>query len=304
MAHILHDLYRREFLGTAECVRIILADVGRESPRAGILVKSNTLALKYALREERLSLTVFPTPWGGVGYVVRLGDHEGLMLWSLVETAEELRSVAQSMTSPQVDCFLFDEIASNLASCELTPTWRSTGELDAILDAELIPYDDDLYSAAAGLVMSREWVGLNSVTRDFVVTNSWNTVVKARNQLGGALRSIRRGLVVVDEYGNPVELARRAIPHVLVLVPDLHLLSDSAAINGEFLRDASAEVDGIFQILDPTELLHTVQAAQMMSGESDDVFATLAAMDWYLIERAERALGIGSPTFRMLFRRQ
>jgi hypothetical protein len=124
---------------------------------------------------------------------------------------------------------------------------------------------------------------------------------KATKQLIGGVKNLRRGHRVTDIEGKDVEVERTNPTHVIVLVPDLSLLANASEFGGEFIRRASSECGGIFHILDPSELLRIVQAAEMISRNSKTV-TRMMAFDYYLIERLKRAVVSKTPNFAILFR--
>jgi hypothetical protein len=64
---------------------------------------------------------------------------------------------------------------------------------------------------------------------------------KAVKQLRGAIRSIRRGLPVVNSEGVAVSFPSNALPHAIVLVPDLSLLNGVVEFGGSALRALAVE---------------------------------------------------------------
>jgi hypothetical protein len=125
---------------------------------------------------------------------------------------------------------------------------------------------------------------------------------KATRQRQGGVNNLRRGHIVTDPEGRELEVERTKLPHVIVLVPDLTLLSEARDFGGEFVLKTSAEYGALFHILDPSELLRVVQAAEMIAEESRSL-SRIMAFDYYLMRRFERALQHDTPNFGVLFRR-
>lgn len=125
---------------------------------------------------------------------------------------------------------------------------------------------------------------------------------KAADQLAGAVRSIRRGLAITEPGGTRIEIDPQCIAHAIVLVPDLNLLSGVTQFGGSFVREMSARMKSIIQILDPAELLRVVQAATKISSQSKGGIGELAALDQYLLERAKVAAKEKTPDFGVLLR--
>jgi hypothetical protein len=124
---------------------------------------------------------------------------------------------------------------------------------------------------------------------------------RATKQLIGGVKNLRRGHRITDREGREIEVERTNPTHVIVLVPDLSLLANATEFGGAFLRKASLDCGGIFHILDPSELLRVVQAAEMISASSKAV-TPIMAFDYYLMERAKRAAKHSTPNFGVLFR--
>ena len=124
---------------------------------------------------------------------------------------------------------------------------------------------------------------------------------KATSQLVGGVKNLRRGLRITDAEGREVEVERTKPPHVIVLVPDLTLLSEATEFGGDFIRESSKKSGGVFHILDPKELLRIVQAAEMISARGETT-TPIMAFDFYLMERFKRAVTSNTPNFGVLIR--
>jgi hypothetical protein len=124
---------------------------------------------------------------------------------------------------------------------------------------------------------------------------------RAASQLQGGVKNLRRGYKVTDLEGRELQIERTKPPHVIVLVPDLTLLGEAREFGGEFIRKTSAECGGFFHILDPSELLRVVQAAEMIAEQSSSL-NKIMAFDYYLMRRSELALEHDTPSFGVLFR--
>lgn len=122
---------------------------------------------------------------------------------------------------------------------------------------------------------------------------------KAINQLEGGCRNIKRGNRVVDAAGKQVHVTRNKPVHCVLLIPDLSLLSDSSNINSGRLKKFAQDSGGFLHVLDPGELLGTVQNALLLSEKSERT-SPIMAFDFVLIKRFEKALTI--PTIDLRFR--
>jgi hypothetical protein len=127
-------------------------------------------------------------------------------------------------------------------------------------------------------------------------------VEKAAKQLTGAVRSVRRGLSIFDEAGVEVAVSVDQPPHLIVLVPDLSLLSGVTQFGSSFFVELSRKNQAFFHILDPVELLRFVQAAEMSAKASREPVTEMEAFDFYLMERAKRTRNAVDPNLRVLFR--
>lgn len=123
---------------------------------------------------------------------------------------------------------------------------------------------------------------------------------KATGQLAGALRAVRGGAEVTKD-GQVVPLQIEVPPHVIVLVPDLTLLANSTEFGGHFIKGYMIEHRAFLHILDTTELVRMVQAAQMIASAGNSTTAMMG-FDAHLVERFQRALGVSTPEFDFLLK--
>jgi hypothetical protein len=210
-------------------------------------------------------------------------------LWD-TEAGTAQENVAQRLT---------DNLLSGFPSVRSPqiPDGRGTRELTDVLLT---------YPAGTFLIESKALQILEGGTppsRDKLAAKVEKHVEKASKQLLGAWRSVTSGSAVSTKGGAPVQIQREAAPHAIILIPDLALLAQSTQFGGEFLRKMCIQMQGFVHILDPTELLRVVQAAEMISEQHEDQFARIAALDYYLTERARLAVTKRSPSFQVLFRR-
>lgn len=125
-------------------------------------------------------------------------------------------------------------------------------------------------------------------------------VRKATGQLAGALRAARSGRPIT-KGGKEVNVELGVPPHVIVLVPDLTLLHRSEEFGGSFIEAYSKKHSAFLHILDTTELLRMVQAAQMLS-EAGETTTQMMAFDAHLIKRFEYGLQSTTPDFDFLLK--
>lgn len=125
-------------------------------------------------------------------------------------------------------------------------------------------------------------------------------VIRAFSQLKGGMRNLERGYPVFDSKGIEIEVEREKAAHVIVLVPDLSLLSTFPGYN-EMVVELMKKTKGFVHVLDPVELLRIVQAATKISSLAKQT-TPMMAFDYYLIERAKYAMEHDSPDFAVLLR--
>jgi hypothetical protein len=146
-------------------------------------------------------------------------------------------------------------------------------------------------------VLTRPKVPTRNELRGDVVRH----VGKAAKQISGALRYLRLGYPVTDHRGNDVDIDREKPLHLIILIPDLTLLSASDGLGNVFLARLIQKTGCFVHLLDPTQLLRVVQAATMIARRYSHV-SEIAALDWYLGKRLERALDLDTPAFDFLLR--
>ena len=131
--------------------------------------------------------------------------------------------------------------------------------------------------------------------------NILKNVEKALSQLPGALRNIRKGVEVTTGNGKVISLPIATAPHCIILVPELDLLTDEDNLGGKRLKEFLEAAGGFLHILDPSELLRSVQTALQSSRMSQKITPMLA-FDATLYKRWEEACKIESPNFRVITR--
>lgn len=126
-------------------------------------------------------------------------------------------------------------------------------------------------------------------------------VEKAFNQLQGGIRQLRAGAALTRKDGLPIDVEREKPPHAIVLIPDLDLIDDPSAYGLKFITDFVRATSAIPHLLDLSELLRVVQAAEMIALRSEEA-TIMEAFDCYLMERAERAMKAGTLRIEVLLR--
>lgn len=124
---------------------------------------------------------------------------------------------------------------------------------------------------------------------------------KAFAQLRGAIRALKSGVPVTSSKGNALSVERERPAHAIVLIPDLELVDDRAAYDIEFIQDFMSATGGFAHLLDTSELLRIVQAAEMIAARGTTT-TPMMAFDYYLMERAKKAADAGTLCIEVLLR--
>lgn len=140
----------------------------------------------------------------------------------------------------------------------------------------------------------------NLPTREKLSQDLSKHLDKACRQLSGGLKNIKMGCEIRDTEGRIFDVHRTEDGHVIVLVPDLELMSNLEAFGGKFQRDFLEKTKHCLHFLDVSELLRVVQAAEMIS-EAQSI-TKLMAFDYYLLKRSKISLEKDSPAMHMLYR--
>ncbi|MFC3440001.1 hypothetical protein ACFOKF_02105 [Sphingobium rhizovicinum] len=126
-------------------------------------------------------------------------------------------------------------------------------------------------------------------------------ISKAFAQLRGAIRSLKSGVPVTSATGETLAIEREKPAHAIVLIPDLELVEDQAAYGIDFIRDFMTATGAFPHLLDISELLRVVQAAEMIAARGTTT-TPIMAFDYYLTERAEKAVNAGTLCIEVLLR--
>jgi hypothetical protein len=126
-------------------------------------------------------------------------------------------------------------------------------------------------------------------------------LAKAVSQLRGGIRKLKDGVSVATAAGDPIKVERANPMHAIVLIPDLDLIEDREEYGVPFIADFMKASGGFLHLLDTAELLRMVQAAEMIAARSTKI-TPMMAFDFYLMERAQKAIEAGTLCFEMLLR--
>jgi hypothetical protein len=402
--HILASRTRDEFLACPQLLRIAYPRGSGRMPT--LLVKATTLSLKYFIRLKRSRLVLLTVQQFLLYGLEIEGDGSGAVRWSLVETAEELRTLKKLTSRSTLRICLFNELAVNVAEGDIiirVPSRTLTSLINATIkyptrpDGVEEPVAEEAdrrlglllagaLSAAEGLIVDlpqpRQWLPVSShyITkraessrisifdpdegkqqeaialwlvdsldldgairnpqvhentkvreltdlllsydngaflieskalsmlsrpklpgREKLATQVVAHVKKAVRQLVGGFKNVQRGLCVTDLAGKVIKVERIKAAHLIVLVPELALLTNTTEFNQSFYAEAMRASGAFLHILDLSELLRVVQAAQKIASLGKKT-TPLMALDYYLMKRTDYFTEIGHPTFNVLLR--
>lgn len=295
----------------------------------------NELALNVAWNDlpmpdglDRLSSWVDSSALGEIDHSVfevtalpllnRLHSHsEGVSEWLVLEIggssdwkAVHSRFITAGASSSLIDLFDHDEgsqqeqlgvwLTDNLQPLgsqhsPQIPRGNGTRELtDILLSYE---FGAVLIESKALSVLSRERLP----DRAKLKRNISAHIDKAFGQLRGAIRALKSNVPVTSLNGDLLTVERDYPAHAIVLIPDLELVDDRAAYDIEFMKSFIEATGGFPHLLDISELLRIVQAAEMIA-ERGTTTTPMMAFDCYLVDRAKIAAKRGSLCIEVLLR--
>jgi hypothetical protein len=115
MVHLLSDQNRSEFLAVPQLVRFSMP-IGADGPEPSLLIKANSLTLKYILRLPSLSLIFLNLSNGWLAYGIEVQDDPAhpALIWSILETDEEAAAMMALQIKSRCVVHLFNELAVRL----------------------------------------------------------------------------------------------------------------------------------------------------------------------------------------------
>lgn len=125
-------------------------------------------------------------------------------------------------------------------------------------------------------------------------------IANAERQLRGGIRKLKAGVPIVTPAGN-ISVERTKPAHAIILVPDMDLIEQREAYGLKFIKDFMRATGGFLHLLDISELLRVVQAAEMISARSAKI-TPMMAFDSYLLERVKKTVDAGTLCIEMLIR--
>jgi hypothetical protein len=126
-------------------------------------------------------------------------------------------------------------------------------------------------------------------------------LAKAFSQLKGGMKKVKSGVSVSSADGILIDVNRTNPAHAIVLVPDLDLINEPNAYDLSFIKDFFTATGAIPHILDISELLRVVQAAEMIAARGKTT-TPIMAFDYYLTERLKVSVQKQTLCVEMLLR--
>ena len=114
-------------------------------------------------------------------------------------------------------------------------------------------------------------------------------IEKAIKQLKGAVRQLKFGTSIYSTSGNEISVEREKPAHCLIVVSELMLVPKTNIIGLEVMKNFMVSTQAYIHLVDPSELMRIVQAADIISSSSSKV-SKIEAFDFYLLERAKMAM--------------
>ncbi|MFC3677041.1 hypothetical protein [Ferrovibrio xuzhouensis] len=113
-------------------------------------------------------------------------------------------------------------------------------------------------------------------------------IAKAAKQLRGGIRQLKQNTLVFNDAGIALDIERTKPMHGIILIPDLDLVENRALYGTRFITDFMSATGSFIHILDTSELLRIVQAAEMIAARGKTT-TPMMAFDYYLVERARKS---------------
>lgn len=126
-------------------------------------------------------------------------------------------------------------------------------------------------------------------------------ITKAIKQLRGGMRRLKDGAPVTSKAGVQLDIERTHPMHGIVLIPDLDLIENRKAYGPPFIKEFMKVTGGLLHLLDISELLRVVQAAEMIAARGTTT-TKMMAFDYYLMERAKKTVEAGTLCIQVLLR--
>lgn len=126
-------------------------------------------------------------------------------------------------------------------------------------------------------------------------------IQKAVKQIQGGIRLLQTGAAILGAAGTELSIERKKPAHGIVLIPDLDLIENPATYDITFMEGFMKATGGFLHLLDVSELLRIVQAAEMISARAKTT-TPMMAFDFYLVERVKKAVAANTLCVEILLR--
>lgn len=198
----------------------------------------------------------------------------------------------------QLIVWLVDSLSPDVSalSPQITESGRSREFTDVLLSHE---FGSFLFESKTLNISSREKLPKRGRLAKKMISYVES---KAPKQLKGAVKNLNRGIEIKNTEGVVLDIARDPPAHAIILIPDLNLLDESMGFGSQFASDFAKAVSAYIHILDVTELLRIVQAAQMVSNEYSTI-TPMSAFDYLLLERLETAVKEDNLCIRAIYKK-
>jgi len=191
--HILSQQHYEECSRSVQLVRICLAH-GESGLEPTLIIKSTSLALKYLIRLGQIELKIARLKNGAIVYFLTIQDDpvHPLTLWSLVETPNELKALADASLGRGCWVHVFNEAIVNVSSAQVA--FDCVGpEHGAVTAPALASADSEHLREEVELLLDDVYRGLRPATILRTTTNTdWRTIQSTyiTNDLSTATLSI------------------------------------------------------------------------------------------------------------------
>lgn len=154
--HMLSAYNRSEFLATPQLVRFDYAR-GKDEFESTLLVKSDSLVLKYLMRGTRLQLLFAQVHGDRLLYALIVHDDPTSpgIIWSVLEQEEERQALFGLAEGKPLQAFLFNELAINVAWAEMLVDFTGSRLASLAAYAGLGKFDHSNMSATIDDVFTR-----------------------------------------------------------------------------------------------------------------------------------------------------
>jgi len=234
--HLPRAELRQEMLAAPQLVRFTFPYQDGDTKHPTLIIKAQSLLLKYIIQGVALELTFFATSDGRCAYALYVEDDpdNGAFLWSVLANGDEVAAINDLSTHNNCAIYLFNEACTNCA-------WASaTIKIDgsALALANNSPCDDpnpSLYSSEISSILDRVGSGsANNVIRSGVsITTDWKPL--SSTFILNGVRSAALNLLVDNEGTHQEQLAHALLGDLSPKGAYLNTMLHDPSGNKEFM---------------------------------------------------------------------